>query len=61
MCHAEGEQILLTENMLLHIPLGSKHSVSVESGDTLAYIWFDFFLSHEGEKYMSEQHQMDDE
>jgi len=60
-CHADGEQILLTENMVLHIPLGSKHSVSVESGDTLSYIWFDFFLTIKGQKYMNEQHKIKDE
>ena len=59
-CHADGEQILLTENMMLHIPLGSKHSVTVEPDDTLYYMWFDFFLTLEGQKYMGEQHQMDD-
>ena len=59
-CHADGEQTLLTENMMLHIPLGSKHSISVKAGDTLTYIWFDLFLTLEGQKYMSEQHQIDD-
>lgn len=59
-CVADGEQILLTENMMLHIPLGSQHSVSVESGDTLSYIWLDFFLTLEGQKYMDEQHQIND-
>ena len=60
-CFANGDETLLTENMMLHIPLGSKHHVSVDGGDKLAYIWMDFFLSLEGEKYMGEQHQMDDE
>lgn len=61
MCHGEGEQTLLIENMLLHIPLGSKHRVSVEPGDTLSYIWFDFFLTLKGQKYMNEQHQVENE
>jgi len=60
-CSADGEQAELTENMILHIPLGSKHSVSVRAGDTLYYIWLDFFLTQEGQKYMGEQHHMDDE
>ena len=42
----------LSENMTLHIPLGSKHSVSVAEGEVLAYIWLDFFLTLEGQKYM---------
>jgi len=58
-CIANGKRKLLTENMILHIPLGSKHSVYVADGDKLAYIWFDFFLSLEGQKYMNEQHHID--
>jgi len=57
--YADDEQTILSENMLLHIPLGSKHAVSVSKGNTLAYIWMDFFLTLEGEKYMREQHQME--
>ena len=60
-CFANGEETVLTENMMLHIPLASKHYVSVAKGDKLAYIWMDFFLSLEGEKYMGEQHQMENE
>lgn len=60
-CYADNEKTVLSDNMLLHIPLGSKHSVSVAEGDKLAYIWMDFFLTLEGEKYMSEQHKMDEE
>jgi mannose-6-phosphate isomerase-like protein (cupin superfamily) len=59
-CYAENEKAVLTENMMLHIPLGSKHAVSVAEGDRLAYIWLDFFLTLEGQKYMNEQHQMDE-
>ncbi|MDD4190361.1 MAG: hypothetical protein PHI28_03465 [Mangrovibacterium sp.] len=59
-CFANGEETVLTENMLLHIPLGSRHSVRVEDGDRLAYIWFDFFLTIEGQKYMNEQHHVED-
>ena len=58
-CFANGKETVLTENMMLHIPLASKHYVSVAKGDKLAYIWMDFFLTLEGEKYMGEQHQMD--
>ena len=61
ICFANGEQTVLTENLILHIPLASKHYVSVAVGDKLAYIWMDFFLTLEGEKYMGEQHQMEDE
>lgn len=60
-CTADGESQLLTENMLLHIPLGSKHSVSVANGEKLAYFWFDFFLTLEGQGYIHKQHRMDGE
>ena len=59
-CYADGKKQLLTENMMLHIPLGAKHSVTVSDDDKLAYIWFDFFLNHDGQRYMSEQHHLDD-
>jgi hypothetical protein len=59
-CIADGESTLLTENTILHIPLGSKHSVSVSEGDILSYIWFDFFFSLKGQDYIEEQHKMDD-
>ena len=55
---ADGESIVLTENMMVHIPLGSKHSVSVAEGDMLAYIWCDFFFTLKGEGYIDEQHRM---
>jgi len=60
-CFADGEKTVLTENMMLHIPLGSKHYVSVAGGNKLAYIWMDFFLTLEGEKYMGEQHQIEED
>ncbi len=59
-CFAGKEQILLEENLLLHIPLGSEHYIEVEAGNRLAYIWFDFFLSLEGQTYMSEQHHIEE-
>jgi hypothetical protein len=57
-CHADGAETLLLENTLLHIPLGSKHSASVEPGALLSYIWMDMFLTTEGQSYMSSQHKM---
>jgi hypothetical protein len=58
-CSADGESILLTENLMLHIPLGSRHSVSVADGDILSYIWFDFFFTLKGQDYIEEQHKID--
>jgi quercetin dioxygenase-like cupin family protein len=59
-CYAGYDHALLEENMLLHIPLGEKHHVEVGDGDRLAYIWLDYFLTLEGQKYMNEQHQVKD-
>ena len=58
--HAGGESTQLISGMLLHIPLGSRHSVTVEEGNTLRYLWLDFFLGHEGEKYRDEQHHVEE-
>jgi glyoxylate utilization-related uncharacterized protein len=58
---ADGKEAALTENMLLHIPLASNHHVEVESGKKLAYIWMDFFQTLEGQKYMNEQHHMNND
>jgi len=60
-CYADRGQTTLTENMMLHIPLGSKYSVSVVEGEKLSYVWFHFFLTLEGQKYMEEQHHMKEE
>ncbi len=61
-CHvyADGSEAVLKENMLLHIPLASTHSSSVDAGKKLNYLWMDFFQSLEGQKYMNEQHKMVD-
>ncbi len=58
---ADDATIVMTENMILHIPFGSMHSVKVEEWDKLSYIWLDFFKTIEGQDYISEQHQMDEE
>ncbi len=59
--YADEASIVLTENMIIHIPLGSMHSVKVAEGDKLSYVWLDFFKTIEGQDYISEQHQMDEE
>jgi len=37
---------------VLHIPLGSRHSVSVDKDETLYYVWMDFFLDKKGEEWL---------
>lgn len=46
------------ENDLLHIPLGSRHGVSVESGKALHYIWIDLFHSQEDMGYIKDSHHI---
>lgn len=58
---ANGTEASLKENRLLHIPLASNHHAEVESGKNLAYIWMDFFQTLEGQKYMNEQHHMNND
>ena len=38
---ADDDEIPFGENVLLHIPLGSNHSVRVEPGHKLHYLWLD--------------------
>ncbi len=58
---ADDAAALLEEGWLLHIPLASRHRVSVAEGDLLHYMWIDFFETLEGEAYMGQAHQMDGE
>ena len=50
--HADNEQVLMPEYSVVHIPLGSRHSVSVENDETLYYVWMDFFLDKKGEEWL---------
>jgi quercetin dioxygenase-like cupin family protein len=56
--YADDASIVLTENMIMHIPLGSMHSVKVAKGDNLSYVWLDFFKTIEGQDYIGEQHKV---
>lgn len=59
--HAEEQMAVLEEWLILHIPLASRHRVSVLSGDSLHYMWIDFFATIDGEKYMTEAHKMNEQ
>ena len=49
---ADNAQIKLPAYSLLHIPLGSSHSVKVDEGKEMYYIWMDFFLDKKGEEWL---------
>jgi len=59
--HADDASALLTGNTLLHIPLGSDHAVTVAEGDTLDYLWFDFFHTLADQSWIRDQHITNDE
>lgn len=51
--YADDAQVDFPEYSVLHIPLGSSHSVSVEKGEVLYYVWMDFFLDKKGEEWLN--------
>lgn len=50
--YADKENTPLNEYALLHIPLGSSHSVTVEKEKVMYYVWMDFFLDAKGEEWL---------
>lgn len=56
--HADGSTVSFPEYSVLHIPLGSMHSVSVERDEMLYYVWMDFFLDKKGEEWL-QTHNVD--
>ncbi|WP_240927981.1 MULTISPECIES: hypothetical protein [unclassified Cellulophaga] len=50
--YADDESTPLNEYALLHIPLGSSHSVTVEKEKVMYYVWMDFFLDAKGEEWL---------
>lgn len=50
--YADSENIEFPEYSILHIPLGSSHSVSVDKGKQMYYVWMDFFRDKEGEEWL---------
>lgn len=50
--YADNAQIDFPAYSILHIPLGSSHSVSVDKGKKMYYMWMDFFLDSKGEEWL---------
>lgn len=50
--YADEASIDFPEYSLLHIPLGSSHSVTVEKEEIMYYVWMDFFLDKKGEEWL---------
>ena len=58
--YADDDQVNFPEYSILHIPLGSSHSVSVEKDEIMYYVWMDFFLDKKGEEWLK-THKVDGE
>jgi len=58
--YANDDNVDFPPYSVLHIPLGSSHSVSVEKDETLYYVWMDFFLNKKGEQWLA-THKVDSE
>lgn len=49
---ADEAQIKFPEYSILHIPLGSSHSVVVNKDEIMYYVWMDFFRDKKGEEWL---------
>jgi hypothetical protein len=54
---ANEARAVFGERMLLHVPLGSRHGVSVPAGKRLHYVWMDFFRSEADLAYIQQEHR----
>ena len=58
--YADDAQVDFPEYSVLHIPLGSSHSVTVEKDKVLYYVWMDFFKDKKGEEWLNTHNQDED-
>lgn len=58
--YADDAKIGFSEYSVLHIPIGSSHSVSVEKDEIMYYVWMDFFLDKKGEEWLKTHEVTDD-
>lgn len=58
--YADDAKIDFPQYSVLHIPLGSSHSVSVEKDEIMYYVWMDFFLDKKGEEWLKTHKENDD-
>ncbi|MFD1294999.1 cupin domain-containing protein [Lutibacter holmesii] len=58
--YADDAKVNFSEFSVLHIPLGSSHSVSVEEDEILYYVWMDFFLDKKGEEWLKTHNTSDE-
>jgi len=58
--YADDKKVDFPPYSVLHIPLGSRHSVSVNKDQVMYYVWMDFFLDRKGEEWLK-THKVDGE
>lgn len=59
--YADEAEVVFPQYSVLHIPLGSRHSVSVAEDEVMYYIWMDFFLDSKGEAWLETHNHTGDE
>ncbi|MBP0902942.1 cupin domain-containing protein [Mariniflexile gromovii] len=58
--YADEAQVDFPPYSLLHIPRGSSHSVSVNAGNEMYYVWMDFFVDKDGEEWLKTHNTKDE-
>lgn len=58
--YADDAKVDFPQYSVLHIPLGSSHSVSVEKDEVMYYVWMDFFRDKKGEEWLNTHKESDD-
>ena len=58
---ADDAKIDFPAYAILHIPLGSSHSVEAEDGDIMYYVWMDFFRDKKGEEWLKTHNTVEEE
>ncbi|WP_299122635.1 cupin domain-containing protein [uncultured Winogradskyella sp.] len=59
--YADDAQVNFPEHSILHIPLGSSHSVEALDGDEMYYVWMDFFRDKAGEEWLKTHNAVEEE
>jgi mannose-6-phosphate isomerase-like protein (cupin superfamily) len=58
---ADDAEVTFGENVIVHVPLASKHLVRVEEGKILHYLWMDFFIDKKGLAWVKKEHHHEDQ
>jgi hypothetical protein len=58
---ADDTQIVFPPLSILHVPSGSMHGCQVDAGNTLYYVWLDFFATREGQEWLRMHKPIDEE